>query len=63
MRMLLLGCLLLVALPAGAREIAGVNVAETVQNDSGTVLHLNGAGIRSKFFFDIYCRVVYGAFG
>jgi len=59
MRMLLLGCMLLVALPVGAREIAGVDVTETLQSDSGTALHLNGAGIRSKFFFDIYIAELY----
>lgn len=59
MRMLLLGCLLLVAFPVDAREIAGVNVLETLQNDIGKVLHLNGAGVRSKFFFDIYIAELY----
>jgi len=59
MRNLLLCCLLLVALPVGAREIAGVNVAETLQSDDGTILHLNGAGIRTKFFFDIYIAELY----
>jgi hypothetical protein len=59
MRNLLLCCLLLIALPVGAREIAGVNVAETLQGDGGSVLHLNGAGIRTKFFFDIYIAELY----
>jgi len=59
MRNLLLCCLLLIALPVGAREIAGVNVAETLQGDGGSVLHLNGAGIRTKFFFDIYIAEFY----
>ncbi len=60
MRVLLFCCvLLLMALPVGAREIAGVDVAETLQGDGGTILHLNGAGIRSKFFFDVYIAQLY----
>jgi len=60
MRVLLFCCvLLMMALPVGAREIAGVDVAETLQGDGGTTLHLNGAGIRSKFFFDIYIAQLY----
>ncbi len=53
MRVLLLCCLLLTSLPAGAREIAGVDVPESLKSDDGTTLQLNGAGVRSKFFFDI----------
>ncbi|NOY63573.1 MAG: hypothetical protein GXP10_10585 [Gammaproteobacteria bacterium] len=47
--------LLLFLLPAGgyAQEVAGVNVAEQIRL-ANTTLKLNGAGIRSKFFFDIY---------
>jgi hypothetical protein len=60
MRVLLLCCaLLMIALPVGAREIAGVDVAETLQTDNGTTLHLNGAGIRKKLFFDIYIAQLY----
>jgi len=60
MRVLLFCCvLLMMALPVGAREIAGVDVAETLQSDGGTTLYLNGAGIRSKFFFDIYIAQLY----
>ena len=49
----------LVALPAGAREIAGVDLAEQVTQENGTQLQLNGAGIRSKFFFKIYIAALY----
>ena len=58
-RTLLLCCVLLTALPAGAREIAGVDVAESLKSDGGTTLHLNGAGVRSKFIFDIYIAQLY----
>ncbi len=37
-----------------ALEIAGTAVPESVQVDKGKTLQLNGAGIRSKFFFKIY---------
>jgi len=60
MRVLLFYCvLLLMALPVGAREIGGVDVAEMLQSDSGIILYLNGAGIRKKFFFDIYIAQLY----
>lgn len=59
MRVLLLCCLLLTSLPAGAREIAGVDVPESLKSDDGTTLQLNGAGVRSKFFFDIYIAQLY----
>ncbi len=59
MRLLVLCCLLLCSLPANAKEIAGVMVQETLQTEDGTVLHLNGAGIRTKFFFDIYIAELY----
>jgi hypothetical protein len=52
-------CLLLIGLPANAQEIAGVMVQETIQTDDGTTLHLNGAGIRTKVFFDIYIAELY----
>ena len=45
--------------PVQAVEIAGVNVAEEVVVDDSTSLVLNGAGIRSKFFFDIYIAQLY----
>ncbi len=52
-------CMLLFSLPAGAREIAAVDVPETVVQTNGTTLQLNGAGIRSKFFFKIYIAALY----
>ena len=59
MRIFILCCLLLCSIPANAQEIGGVMVQETLQTDDGTTLHLNGAGIRSKFFFDIYIAELY----
>ncbi|KJR99661.1 MAG: hypothetical protein VR65_15515 [Desulfobulbaceae bacterium BRH_c16a] len=59
MRILLMFCLLMIGLPANAQEIAGVMVQETILTDDGTTLHLNGAGIRTKVFFDIYIAELY----
>lgn len=59
MRLFILCCLFLCGAPVNAQEIAGVMVQETVKTDDGTMLHLNGAGIRSKFFFDIYIAELY----
>lgn len=47
------------SIPAGAREIGGVDLAEGVDREDGTVLYLNGAGIRTKFFFKIYIAALY----
>ena len=41
-----------------AKEVSGVQVAETVTLDSQT-LQLNGAGVRSKFFMDLYVGSLY----
>lgn len=45
--------------PVQAMEIGGVNIAEEIVVDDTTSLVLNGAGIRSKFFFDIYIAQLY----
>jgi hypothetical protein len=43
-----------------AREIAGIDLPETLQLSVGTTpLVLNGAGIRKKFFFKIYVAGLY----
>lgn len=43
-----------------AREVAGINIAETISfSDQSTKLILNGAGIRVKFIFDIYVGSLY----
>lgn len=46
------------AIELNAREIAGVNVPQQVQL-GGQDLVLNGAGIRTKFVFDIYVGALY----
>ncbi len=51
--------LLFAALPATALEIAGVAVPESIQADNGSTMTLNGAGIRSKFVFDVYIAQLY----
>ncbi len=59
MRFIIICSILLIGLSANAKEIAGVLVQETVQTDSGVILNLNGAGIRKKFFMDIYLAELY----
>lgn len=59
MRIFLFCFLLLASQPSYAIEIAGVTVHETLQAADATQLHLNGAGIRSKFIFDIYIAELY----
>ncbi len=53
---LLLGLLLLT--PAGARTVEGVDLPEKIEL-GGQQLVLNGAGVREKFFFDIYVAALY----
>lgn len=60
MRTIIAVCLFLLSvMPASARNVAGVTVAETVEGASGVTLSLNGAGIRSKLFFKIYIAELY----
>jgi len=43
-----------------AKVIKGINIAEQItQPQTGQTLKLNGAGIRSKFIFDIYVGALY----
>ena len=49
---------LLMSVSASAREISGVEVPETLSIDSQQ-LQLNGAGVRSKFFMDLYVGGLY----
>jgi hypothetical protein len=49
---------LALALPASAREVAGVQVPDSV-TVGGKTLALNGAGIRSKFFVKVYVGALY----
>lgn len=41
-----------------AKEVAGVNIQDSI-SAAGTNLQLNGAGIRSKWFMDIYVGGLY----
>ncbi|MGB0893852.1 MAG: chalcone isomerase family protein [Parashewanella sp.] len=50
--------LLLIAPTISAKTISDVNVSETI-NISNQKLILNGAGVRSKFFFDLYVGSLY----
>ena len=45
--------------PAAAEEIAGVTIDEQITQADGTVLQLNGAGIRSKFVVKVYVAMLY----
>ena len=45
--------------PAVAKEIAGVTIDEQITQTNGTVLQLNGAGIRSKFVVKVYIAMLY----
>lgn len=49
-----------VSLSVQAKEIAGVQVAEQV-TVADQLLNLNGAGIRTKFVFDIYVAAFYSS--
>lgn len=52
--------LLLTGLPAAATQIAGVEIPDALAPASGAPeLLLNGAGIRKKFFMDIYIGALY----
>jgi hypothetical protein len=61
MKQVVLFCLLLLCLSQGfAKEIAGVSIPEQIKRETDQVqLVLNGAGIRKKFFFDIYITALY----
>lgn len=49
---------LALALPAQARKVSGVDFADTVEV-LGQTLHLNGAGVRKKFIFEVYAGGLY----
>ncbi len=51
--------LALAAAPAPARTVAGVEVPEEVALADGTVLRLNGAGVRRKLFVKVYVGALY----
>lgn len=52
--------LLIYSMPTYALEIEGVEIPETIAAaDSNTTLLLNGAGLREKFFIDVYVGALY----
>ncbi len=57
-RLLFLTALLLLPALSQAIEIEGVKLPDTIQLQ-GKSLQLNGAGVRTKFFFDIYVGGLY----
>ena len=60
MRILAVGLFLLLTTGnAQSTEIAGISIPETITHQDGTVLHLNGAGIRSKFIVKVYIAQLY----
>lgn len=59
-QMIILLLLLGIASPGLAVEVAGVDLAPQIQV-AGETLHLNGYGIRRKFFFKIYVGSLYTA--
>jgi hypothetical protein len=57
---ILLFCLFIASSPIAAMEIEDVTILETYAlANSDTTLLLNGAGIREKFFLDIYIGALY----
>ena len=50
---------LLLAPLANAKKVSGVEIPEMFKTSSGTELMLNGAGVRSKFFMDLYVGTLY----
>jgi hypothetical protein len=59
MRTMIVLMTLLLGLPCYAKEISGVAIQESLQSEDGVTLKLNGAGVRSKLFMDIYIAQLY----
>jgi hypothetical protein len=58
MRLLAALVALTLAAPASARQVAGVDVADTV-TVGGKALALNGAGLRKKLWIEVYVGALY----
>jgi len=58
MRNIVVFLVLFLTAPAWAVEIEGVDVPDSVKVE-GKELRLHGAGVRTKFFFDIYIGALY----
>jgi len=57
-KILLLICCLFLSWNASALEVAGVKLADSVHLGSGDLV-LNGAGLRTRFFFKVYVAALY----
>ena len=57
-KVILLICCIVFCAGAGAAEVGGVKLAESVHVGTQNLV-LNGAGVRSKFFFDLYVAALY----
>ena len=57
-KIMLLVCCVLLSFNASAMEVAGVKPADSVTLGN-QVLMLNGAGLRSRFFFKVYVAALY----
>ncbi len=57
-KILLMICGILLSWNASALDLAGIHLVERMQVGDA-VLHLNGGGLRTKFFFDIYVGALY----
>jgi hypothetical protein len=58
-RILIAGLLFLLFLPVQAAELAGVSIKDKIIAENGETLLLNGAGLREKFWLDIYVCSLY----
>jgi hypothetical protein len=52
-------CLYLASAVAVAAEVAGVFIDDKIETESGQPLTLNGAGLREKFWIDVYVGSLY----
>jgi long-chain acyl-CoA synthetase len=59
-KLILIMCSALLSRNVGAKEVAGVKLADTVQL-GGSSLVLNGAGVRTKVIFKVYVAGLYVA--
>ncbi len=57
-KILLFWCAIFLSVNVGAQELAGVTLADSAQV-GGKTLVLNGAGLRTKYFFKIYVAALY----
>lgn len=60
MKVLLLAiCLTLTSVIASAAEVSGVFIDDQIETQNGEALLLNGAGLREKFWVDVYVGSLY----